>query len=191
MYECCPAPAALSARFAALPPIITHEITALTRAGPAQISITTPPCPTREQEHDQDKWREGCAGRRRRVSLHLNQVEGQEAGRPAQSSVQEEREQNGADRLTAPLFIKRCADDRQAAGNEERAADPLHRTCDDELSNSRRQAAPDRRERKEMRQSLKKPFTRRVAQSLLNNGRETVPVLRQRVGLLDTDSYDW
>ena len=46
------------------------------------------PCPTREQEHDQGKWREGRAGSRRGVSLHLNQVEGQEVGRPAQSSVQ-------------------------------------------------------------------------------------------------------
>src|SRR2546421_5654942 len=89
--------------------------------------FTTPPRPTREQEHDQGKWREGRACRRRRVSLHLNQVEGQEVGRPAQSRVQEEREQIG----------------------EERAADPLHRACDDELSNSRRQAAPDRRERED------------------------------------------
>ena len=51
--------------------------------------------------------------------------------------------------MAAPLLIKRCADDRQAAGNEQRAADPLHRTCDDELSNSRRQAAPERSERKD------------------------------------------
>ncbi|MEO8955397.1 MAG: hypothetical protein ABI465_12620 [Ktedonobacteraceae bacterium] len=35
---------------------------------------------------------------------------------------------------------------RQAAGNKQRAADPLHRTCDDELRNRWRQAAPDRRE---------------------------------------------
>jgi NAD dependent epimerase/dehydratase family len=55
----------------------------------------------------------------------------------------------GPNRLTTPLLIKRCADDRQAAGNEERAADPLHRTCDDELRNSWRQAAPDRRERED------------------------------------------
>jgi len=52
------------------------------------------------------------------------------------------------DRLTATLFVERCADNRKAAGDQERTSNPLDGSCGDQLLNRRREAANNRRQRK-------------------------------------------
>lgn len=49
--------------------------------------------PAREQEHDEDEGQQGRAGRGGTVTLHLDQIEGQEKQRPAQRGVEEKSQQ--------------------------------------------------------------------------------------------------